>query len=121
MGTHLPPRVLTGELITCEKVDSLKIIAWPEPLGLHISVLKTLLAPGQASSLLLGPYAAKNQNIGPWGPGPGGEEGHVMRSEPFVNKSLCMVPRAPMGIDTKNFRAVLWQLSHILLGMGDKA
>lgn len=89
MGAHSPPRVLTGGLITCGKVDSLKIIAWPEPLALHIPVLKALLAPAQAFFLLLGPYAAKNQNIGPWGPSPGR---HVMRSESFVNNSLCTVP-----------------------------
>ena len=85
MGTHFPPRVLTGGLITCGKVDSLKIIAWPEPLALHIPLLKALLAPAQAFSLLLGPLAAKNRNIGPWGPSPGGEEERVMKSEPFVN------------------------------------
>lgn len=73
-------------------MDSLKIIAWPEPLALHISALKALLAPSQASFLLLGAYAAKKQNTGPWGPSLGGEEGHVMRSEPFVNMSLCTVP-----------------------------
>lgn len=44
-----------------------------------------------------------------------------MRSEPFVNTSLCMMSRAPTGIDTKNFSEVKWQHSHILLGMGDKA
>jgi hypothetical protein len=41
-----------------------------------------------------------------------------MRSDPFVNKSLCAVPRAPMGIDTKNLRAVLWQHSHNPAGDG---
>lgn len=86
--THLPPRVLTRGPITCERVDSLKIIAWPEPLGLQSPVPEVSLAPGQASSLLSGPCAAKNRNTGPWGPSPGREEGHEIKSEPYGNKEF---------------------------------
>lgn len=121
--THLPPRVLTRGPITCERVDSLKIIAWPEPLGLQSPVPEVSLAPGQASSLLLGHCAAKNQNTGPWGPSPGGEEGHEIKSEPFGNKEFVhSAPNThgPWHQEPQHSSEEVPAL-HILLGIGDKA